>query len=55
MVLAHLKTLETRGDEAARRAWKVRLVKHLYERGLRARELRLAEDCSAVIVRTRDR
>ena len=34
VVLAHLKTLETRRDPGSRQLWKVRLVKGLYERGL---------------------
>jgi hypothetical protein len=34
VVLAHLKALETRRSPAERRAWKVRLVKGLYERGM---------------------
>ena len=34
VTLAHLKTLETRGDPAARYDWKFRLVKGLYDRGL---------------------
>jgi hypothetical protein len=34
LVLAHLKTMETRHDPNARRVWKVRLIKGLYERGL---------------------
>jgi hypothetical protein len=34
VVLAHLKTRETRHDPDARCAWKVRLVRSLYERGL---------------------
>src|SRR5262249_1923688 len=34
VVLAHLKTMETRRAPADRQAWKVRLVKGLYERGL---------------------
>jgi hypothetical protein len=34
LVLAHLKTRETRHDADARRVWKVRLIKSLYERGL---------------------
>jgi hypothetical protein len=34
ITLAHLKTLETRGDAATRQQWKVRLVKGLYDRGL---------------------
>ena len=33
VVLAHLKARETRRDMQARHAWKVRLVKGLYERG----------------------
>src|SRR5262249_8213261 len=40
VVLAHLKTPETRQDPAARRAWKVRLVRGLYERGLSANDVR---------------
>ncbi len=40
IVLAHLKTLETREDAAARRGWKIQLVKSLYERGLDAGEVR---------------
>lgn len=40
VVLAHLKTRETRQDPDARRAWKIRLVKGLYERGLDAQEIR---------------
>ncbi|HUY33670.1 MAG TPA: hypothetical protein VMV69_13045 [Pirellulales bacterium] len=40
VVLAHLKTMETRKAPADRRAWKVRLVKGLYERGLRAEDVR---------------
>lgn len=40
LVLAHLKTLETRRDPANRQTWKVRLVKGLYERGLRAEDVR---------------
>ena len=34
VVLAHLKTRETRQDPDARCLWKVRLIKGLYERGL---------------------
>ncbi|MBY0527836.1 MAG: hypothetical protein K2R98_30850 [Gemmataceae bacterium] len=34
VVLAHLKTLQTRTDVASRRAWKLRLVRGLHERGL---------------------
>jgi hypothetical protein len=40
VVLAHLKTRETRQDPDARRAWKIRLVKGLYERGLDAQDVR---------------
>jgi hypothetical protein len=34
VVLAHLKTQETHQEPEARRAWKVRLIRGLYERGL---------------------
>ena len=40
VVLAHLKAVETRRAPAERRAWKVRLVKGLYERGLAAEDVR---------------
>jgi hypothetical protein len=40
VVLAHLKALETRRVPADRQAWKVRLVKGLYERGLHAEDVR---------------
>jgi hypothetical protein len=40
VVLAHLKTLETRGAPADRHVWKVRLIKGLYERGLAAEDVR---------------
>jgi len=40
LVLAHLKTMETRGNEADRHAWKVRLVRNLYECGLSADDVR---------------
>jgi hypothetical protein len=40
IVLAHLKALETRADPLARRSWKFRLVRGLYERGFDAEELR---------------
>jgi hypothetical protein len=33
VVLAHLRTLATRGDPTARRGWKLQLVKGLYDRG----------------------
>lgn len=34
VVMAHLKTQETQSDPAERKAWKFRLVRMLYERGL---------------------
>jgi hypothetical protein len=40
LVLAHLKTRETRQDPDARRSWKVRLAKGLYERGLAVGDIR---------------
>jgi hypothetical protein len=40
VVLAHLKTLETRKAAADRQTWKVRLVKGLYERGMSAEQVR---------------
>ncbi len=40
VVLAHLKTLETRQAPADRQVWKVRLVKGLYSRGLSAEDVR---------------
>jgi hypothetical protein len=40
VVLAHLKALETRRSPALRRAWKVRLVKGLYERGMDPEDVR---------------
>ena len=40
-VLAHLKTRETRADPAARRTWKLRLIKGLYDRGLDGQQVRL--------------
>jgi hypothetical protein len=40
VVLAHLKTLETRRDPADRKAWKLRFVKGLYERGMDAEDVR---------------
>jgi hypothetical protein len=40
VVLAHLKTLETRRTPADRQAWKVRLVRGLYQRGLSAEDVR---------------
>jgi hypothetical protein len=40
VVLAHLKTLETKGQPAERCQWKLRLVKGLFERGLTAEQIR---------------
>jgi hypothetical protein len=40
VVLAHLKALETRRDPEARRRWKFRLVRGLYERGFGAEDVR---------------
>ncbi len=40
VVLAHLKSLETRDRPEERRNWKVRLVKSLFDRGLTAEEIR---------------
>jgi hypothetical protein len=40
VVLAHLKTLETRRSPDQRHAWKVRLVKGLYDRGMDAEDVR---------------
>ena len=40
VVLAHLKTVETRREPARRRDWKIRLVKSLFDRGLSAEEIR---------------
>ncbi len=39
-VLAHLKALETRRDDVSRYAWKLQLVRGLFERGLIADEVR---------------
>jgi hypothetical protein len=39
LVLAHLKTQETRANALGRQAWKLRLVKSLYERGFSRAEL----------------
>ncbi len=41
VVLAQLKTQETRADPSGRLAWKFRLVKSLYGRGLDAEQVRL--------------
>jgi hypothetical protein len=40
VVLAHLKTQETRQDPFARKDWKIRIVKGLYERGWSAGDVR---------------
>jgi hypothetical protein len=40
VVLAHLKALETRRSPEERRAWKVRLVKGLYGRGMEPEDVR---------------
>jgi hypothetical protein len=40
VVLAHLKALETRRSPADRRAWKMRLVKGLYGRGMNPEDVR---------------
>ncbi len=40
VVLAHLKTLETRRSPADRYTWKLRLVKSLYERGMGSDDVR---------------
>jgi hypothetical protein len=40
VVLAHLKARETHGDPANRHAWKLRLVRGLYERGFSAKDVR---------------
>lgn len=40
IVMAHLKSLETRRDVEARRGWKVRLLKNLYARGMNSEEIR---------------
>ena len=40
VVLAHLKSRETRDRPEERRIWKVRLVKSLFDRGLTAEEIR---------------
>jgi len=40
IVLAHLQTLATRRDFESRRAWKTRIVRALFDRGLSADEIR---------------
>jgi hypothetical protein len=38
--MAHLKTRATRKDAEGRLTWKLRMVRHLYERGLERRDVR---------------
>jgi hypothetical protein len=40
LVLAHLKTQETRQDAPARQGWKIRVIKSLYERGFTNEQIR---------------
>lgn len=40
VVLAHLKARQTHGDPAGRHAWKVRLVRNLFERGFSVKDVR---------------
>jgi hypothetical protein len=40
IVLAHLKTLETKEDPPGRQVWKTRLIKGLFDRGLNADDIR---------------
>ncbi len=40
VVLAHLKAQQTRNDPGSRQAWKLRLVRSLYELGFSARDVR---------------
>jgi hypothetical protein len=40
VVLAHLKARETHGNPVGRHAWKLRLVRGLYERGFTAKDVR---------------
>jgi hypothetical protein len=40
LVLAHLMTLATRQDAAARQGWKIRVIKGLYERGFTGDQVR---------------
>ena len=40
VVLAHLKARQTHSDPAGRHAWKVRLVRNLYERGFSPKDVR---------------
>ena len=40
IVLAHLKTQQTQGDSADRKAWKLRLVRGLYDQGFSSNDVR---------------
>ena len=40
LVLAHLKTMETKGEPETRREWKFRIVRSLYERGYEREDVR---------------
>jgi hypothetical protein len=40
VVLAHLKARQTHADPVSRHAWKLRLVRGLYERGFEAKDVR---------------
>lgn len=40
LVLAHLKTQETKQDATARQGWKIRVIKSLYGRGFTAEQIR---------------
>ncbi len=40
VVLAHIKAMQTQSDPAGRHAWKIRLVRGLFERGLSAKDVR---------------
>ena len=40
LVLAHLKTMETKGEAESRREWKFRIVRSLYERGYEREDVR---------------
>ena len=40
VMLAHLKARQTQSDPASRHAWKVRLVRNLYERGFSPKDVR---------------
>jgi len=40
IALAHLKTMQTRNNDAVRMVWKIRLVKRMYDRGFSAEKVR---------------